>query len=171
MIYQRIQSNFKPTYSKELAKRLYDEQFIKANEHFIKEIIDSNEFWNRLRERVDFLAYAVILKIDSFKRINPYEMDPLNADFLFSLVEDEVKKLMPNLEEILIDVLFRQYVRCLNGHFKMTDNYVYFTAPFFSSEYEKFPDQGTIWLDQLTTDLFDNALDTFVEDIIKRLNR
>lgn len=166
-IYQRIQSEYKPSNAKEFHKRLGERAFLVQYEHIIKEIIDSNEFWNRLRQRVDFLAYSAILKHGG--DVCPHEIEPLNADCLFSLVEDDLKRQITDTEAILVDGIFQQYVRCTKGHFKLAGNYDYFTAPYFSRTNESNPDQGTIWLDQLTEDLFDKPLDVLVERIIRAI--
>ncbi len=170
MIYQKIHSSYRPTQAKSLQKRLYNSDFLQEYGNIIRLIIDSTEYWNKLRQRVDFLVYSFVLKHTSNEEISPKESDPLNVDCLFELVEHDLKSLHVDYEAILIDELFRQFARCINGNFVYTDtHYEYFTAPYFSSEiYGIYPDQGTSYLDNLTEELFDEALEGLVEKIKKR---
>lgn len=173
MIYQKIQSKYKPTYAKSLSKRLYDSAFLNEYGNIIITIMDSNEYWNKLRQRVDFLVYAYVLKHSSSKAISPEESNSLNVDCLFELVEQDIKRLKLDYEEILIDELFRQFTRCIKGKVIYSiSNYEYFTAPYFSSAvYGNISDQGTVYLDNLTHDLFDEPLNELVEAIIKRMDK
>ncbi|WP_139193163.1 hypothetical protein [Anaerobacillus alkalilacustris] len=173
MIYQKIQSNYKPTYAKSLRNRLYNTSFLREYGNIMTTIIDSNQFWNNLRQRVDFLVYANVLKYSSFDKINPEETNTIEADLLFEQIEKEIKSLNLDYEEILIDELFRQFTRCINGKFIYSNNdYEYFSAPYFSSEvYGNIPDQGTIYLDNLTTDLFDEPLEELIKAITIRMEK
>ncbi|RXI97785.1 hypothetical protein DS745_15570 [Anaerobacillus alkaliphilus] len=172
MIYQKIHSNFRPTYAKSLHNRLYDSDFLQEYGNIIRLIIDSTEYWNKLRQRVDYLVYSFVLKHSSKEEVSPTESDPLNVDSLFELVEQDMKRLDLDYEAILIDELFRSFTRCIKGNFVYSDtHYDYFTAPYFSSEiYGDYPDQGTSYLDNLTEELFDEPLEVLIESIKKRVD-
>ncbi|MBU9714102.1 hypothetical protein [Evansella tamaricis] len=170
MIYEKIMSDFKPTYREEFHWNLFNSLFLQEYGNIIKMIIDSNDYWNRLRQRIDFLVYIAVLQISSEDNIMPHEIDPMNADALFTLMETKVKELAKHPQDILIDEVFRQFVRYTKGQFKASANYEYFTAPYFNSiVYDAGSCNGTLWLDELTKEIFDKPLDQFVEELLKNM--
>lgn len=171
MIYEKIKADFKPHYRSEFKRYLFDKRFLQQYGNIIKMVIDSNEYWNRLRQRVDFLAYIAVIKESSETNFMPHEIDPMNADCLFTLVETNVKEILTNPKEVLIDEIFRQYVRYTKGQFRPSTNYEYFAAPYFNTlVYKTSSCQGTIWLDQLTKDIFDKPLDQLVEELKDKMD-
>lgn len=172
LIYEKLHSNYKPTYAKSLYNRLYDQRFLRSYGNILKMIIDSNEYWNKLRQRVDFLVYANVLK-HSNTEICPKESHAVDADALFNLIKEDIQRMNLDYEEILSDELFRQFTRCIKGNFVYSDiNYEYFSAPYFSNDvYGDYPDQGTIYLDNLTSDLFEEPLENLVIGILERIRK
>ncbi|UCZ54946.1 hypothetical protein LGQ02_09450 [Bacillus shivajii] len=171
MIYEKLKCDYKPSYAANLESRLHDTGFLQQYGNIIQMILDSNEYWNKLRQRVDFLVYSYVLHYNE-AAFCPKEGYSLYADWLFESIEEEIKGLRLNIEEILIDELFREFTRRIKGKFIYSDDsYEYFTAPYFNDQiYYEGIDQGTLYLDQLTEDLFDEALEELICKIQVRMS-
>ncbi len=49
---------YKPYYSKQMSNLLVDSNFVKEHGKLLLSILESNYFWQKLKQRVDFLFYA-----------------------------------------------------------------------------------------------------------------
>ena len=143
---------------------LKEPNFLKEHGMTILSILSSQSFWQSLKRRVDFLFYSFALQYDA--GISPKETYYLNADALFELGRSDIFGLKLNYEELLIDVLLRHFIAFLKGEPRSEEAYEFFSAPYCSSDpYNNIPSHGTIWLEQLTEELFREPLIILVRRI------
>ena len=162
--------NYKPEYSKQMERFLKDPNFLKEHGITILAILDSISFWQSLKRRVDFLFYSFALKYDA--GISPKETYMLNADALYTLVESDIISLKLNYEELLIDELYRQFISFLKSELQSAEAYNFFSAPYCSVDpYKVIPSHVTIWLEQLTEEMFREPLSVLIRQFQSRVRR
>lgn len=161
--------NYRPNHTKEMEHLLNNDIFVKENGEIILSILTSKHLREMLKQRIDFLVYATILKNHNTS-ILPHEIDPISADAFFELVEDDIKRLNLANETIIIDELFRQYTSYMNGEKqKELQPYEYFTAPYFSSLVNSCSNrQGVAYLENFTRECFSKPLEMIITALQKQ---
>jgi hypothetical protein len=153
---------------------LKEQTFVKKYGRTVLYILDSLFYWKAIQRRFDFLVYASIVRQEpSVAFLWPREQGGLETDATFTLIEMDLSKLIQPAKHVLIEELFRQWVRGIVEDLPKFDDqgdYMFFTAPYFSSVvYDQHQTQGQVWLEQLTNDLCYEPLHELKNEIKARI--
>lgn len=79
-----LPEEWKPKYTQDLISKLKQPKMLQLCGEWVLGVLHSSLYWNRLRRRIDMMAFAIIQEGRTAEDMRPHEQEPITADMMFS---------------------------------------------------------------------------------------